>query len=881
MKPANPPQLPLRFFRWFCHPKLRDSIEGDLMELYEERVKSIGKRNADVKFIGDVLLLFRLGIIKPIEGYQNLNTYGMYKSYFKIGWRNLLKNKGYSFINIFGLALGIACCLIIFMYVTYERSFDNYHTKGDRIYRVIHGWKEENTKGNSTESYWVWGNAPVGQALHDNFPEIDKIVQFSGRSDLLLANGENSFQEEGVFFMDSTAFDVFSWKLLQGDPRTALAAPYSIVLTESTARKYFGYEDPIGKSLKGSESSGRSDAGEYLVTGVMEDVPANSHFRFNALLSMSTFRQSEPEIFQEWGYVDFYTYFLAKDNFNLASFEDKIPDFLKRYNKDPENKYNIAIEPLKEMYLGTVCQRQPGETGSTANLNIFSIIGLFVLIIAIINFMNLSTARSMERSKEVGIRKSVGAERTSLISQFLSESFIIVFLSMILGLLMVSLTMPMLTNITGRVIELQNFITVQNITGLVAITLVIGIIAGSYPSFVLSSFNVVAVLKGMSKSSKVSVHLRKGLVVFQFSISIVLIAGTMIVISQMEHILNKDLGFDKEQMLILDYNYDETVNSVRETLKTEMESNPNVLSTAFSRSVPGSYHPNAYTEIISADGAMKGMAQPIFQVGMDFVNHYELKLAAGRSYSREHPSDTIGGLVINEAAARQFGYANPADIVGKKYKQWGREGEIIGVVKDFNFISLHKNIEPLTLPLEPFACRYMSLKIKSADISATIEQVRKTWTQLVPHRPFLYSFLNEDFDKQYQRDFNFKNLFSIFSSLALFIACLGLLGLATYTTEIRTKEIGIRKVLGASVSSIVTLLSRDFLVLVIVAMVVATPIAWYSMNRWLEGFAYRVETPIWIFLSAGFFAMATSVVIISFQTIKTAMANPVNSLKSE
>jgi putative ABC transport system permease protein len=876
----KPPKKAVAFLRWFCREDYIDEIEGDLTEIFKKESEK-SQALANWKFAWNAMKYFRPEFIKSFKSQQPTSLV-MYKNYLTIGWRNLWKKKGYSLINIFGLALGIACCLLIFMYVNYERSFDNYHTKGDRIYRVIHGWKDDkNASGNSTESYWVWHNAPIGPALHDNFPEIDKVVQFSGRSDILLTRGETTFQEDGIFFMDSTAFDVFSWKLLKGDPKTALAAPFTIVLTESTARKYFGNEDPLGKTLKGSESAGRSNPGEYLVTGVMEDVPANSHFRFNALLSLSTFRKSIPEVFTEWGYVDFYTYFLVKDHFDRASFEAKIPDFLKRQNKEPENKYHIVIEPLKEMYLGTVCQRQPGETGSIANLYIFSIIGLFVLVIAIINFMNLSTARSMERSKEVGIRKSIGAERTSLISQFLSESFIIVFLSVVLALVIVMLALPAMKNITQRTIEIQSFITVQNISLLVAVTLLIGVLAGSYPSFVLSSFNTVTVLKGMGKSSKVGVNLRKGLVIFQFSLSIALIAGTMIVISQMNHILDKDLGFDKEQMLILDYNYDETVNRKREVLKTEMESNPNIVTSAFSRSVPGSYFPNFYTEIISPDGAMKGMAQPVFEAGMDFIDAYGLKLVAGRSYSREHPSDTISGLVINEAAARQFGYANPADIVGKKYKQSGQEGEIIGVVKDFNFISLHRNIEPLTLPLAPFSCRYMSLKIKSNDIPATIEQVKKTWTQVVPHRPFLYSFLNEDFNKQYQKDFNFKSLFSIFSSLAIFIACLGLLGLATYTTELRTKEIGIRKVLGANVSSIVTLLSKDFLVLVIIAMVLATPIAWYSMNQWLEGFAYRIEIQFWIFLLAGLFATAIAAAIISFQTLKAAMTNPVNSLRSE
>ena len=874
----RPPEWPARLLRAVLRKEYVEEIEGDMEEIFfavaEERSEAAAKR----AYYWETLRLLRPALLRNFKSSPTYYNFGMYKNYLSVAWRNLLKKKGYSAINIFGLALGIACCMLILMYVSYERSFDNYHTKGDRIYRVIHGSRND---ANATESYWVWNNAPIGRALHDDFPEIDKVVQFSGRADILLMNGEIAHQEEGVFFIDSTAFDVFSWKLLKGNPKTALAAPFSIVLTESTARKYFGDEDPLGKSLKGSESAGRSDAGEYLVTGVMEDVPPNSHFRFNALLSMSTFRKSRPDVFTAWGYADFYTYFLVNEQFDRAAFEAKIPDFLTRQRKDPESDYHIVIEPLSEMYLGTVAQRQPGETGSVANLYIFSVIGLFVLAIAIINFMNLSTARSMERSKEVGIRKSIGAQRGNLVFQFLGESFVIVAISMVVATGIVLLALPAMTNITGRLLEIDHFITLKNAALILAATFLIGTVAGSYPSFVLSSFNPVAVLKGIKRSGMTGVTFRRALVVFQFSLSIALIAGTIVVSFQMNHILNKALGFDREHMLILDYNYDERVNDKREVLKTEMEALPDVLSVAFSRSVPGSYFPNAYTEIITPEGELKGMAQPIFQVGIDFINHYSLKLVAGRSYSRNHPSDTIGGLVINEATARQYGYANPADIVGKKYKQWGREGEIIGVVKDFNYISLHRNIEPLTLPYEPYASRYLSIKVRSQDMAGTIEGVRKIWTQLAPHRPFLYSFLDDSFDHQYQKDFKFRTLFTAFSSLAIFIACLGLLGLATFTAELRTKEIGIRKVLGASVNSIVALLSKDFIALILVAILIATPAAWYSMNRWLEGFAYRVEIHFWIFLLAGMAATVIAAMTISIQALKAANRNPVQSLRSE
>ncbi len=805
----------------------------------------------------------------------------MLENYFKIAWRNLIKKKAYSVINIFGLALGIACCFLIFMFVQDELSFDNYHANGDRIYRVTHGSKSVDGSTGRPNPFWVWGNAPIAAALDNEFPEIDKVVQFSGRSDILLSVEDKTYQEDGIFFMDSTVFDVFSWDLVKGNPKTALAAPHSIVLTETTARKYFGNEDPLGKSLKGSESSGRSAAGDYTVTGIMKDVPSNSHFRFNALLSMSTFKKSRPDVFDAWGYVDFYTYFLVNEKFERTAFEKKIPDFIKRNLREPDSKYIIEIEPLKDVYLRTDADRQPGETGSLPNIYVFSIIGIFILGIAIINFMNLSTARSMERAKEVGIRKSIGAYRSSLIFQFLGESFIIVLLSMFVAFILVAIALPSMAGFTGKVFVFQNLVNWQTIPVFLAGLLVISIVAGSYPALALSGFGAVTVLKGITKSTLGAANLRKVLVVFQFSLSIALIAGTIIVYMQMNHLLVKDLGFDKEHMLVLDYNYDGAVNAKSEALKFEMEANPAILSAAFSRSVPGSYFPNAGTQIQGPDGEMKSDGQPIFQVGMDFITHFGLELVAGRSYSRDFPSDSSKALVINEAAAKQYGYTNPADIIGKKFSQWGREGQVIGVVKDFNYISLHRNIEPLTLPLAPYESRYLSLKVKSEDMARTVEEVKAIWSKLVPHRPFLYSFLDEDFNRQYQSDFIFRKLFTTFSCLAIFIACLGLLGLATYTAQQRTKEIGIRKVLGAEVYNIVKLLSKDFIKLIIVAVLIATPISWYAMNQWLEGFAYRVVIQPWIFVLAGLAAVTVAVVTISYQSLKSARMNPVCSLRSE
>ncbi len=879
---ARPPEWPLRLLRFFLKEQYVEEIEGDMEEMFLSNAEASSLKRAQRIYAFETLKLLRPSLLKHIKTTPTFTPYAMYKNYFKIAWRNLVKKKAYSFINIFGLGLGIACCVLIFMFVQDELSYDTYHTKRDRIYRVIHG---ESATGKpedgSPDPFWVWNNAPIGPALKNDFPEIEKVVQFSGRADILLTYGEKAYQEEGILFMDSTVFDVFSWKLLKGNPETALAAPFSIVLTESTAKKYFGSEDPLGKVLTGSESPGRSNRGDYTVTGVMADVPANSHFRFNALLSLNTFRQSLPEIFTWWGYVDFYTYFLVGEHFDEAAFKKKIPAFLTRHKESPESRYMIKIEPLKDVYLRTEAERQPGETGSLANLYVFSIIGLFILVIAIINFMNLSTARSMERGKEVGIRKSIGADRSSLVSQFLGESLMIVLLAACIAVMIVFLALPNMSVLTGKELNIERFLTWQTISMFVATMVVVGLAAGSYPALVLSGFHPVTTLKGVVRSSAGGVNLRKALVVFQFTLSIALIAGTIIVYFQMNHVLDKDLGFDKEQMLVLDYNYDEEVNKKSEVLKEQLEKNPSVLSVGFSRSVPGSYYPHAGTELETPDGKMEMRGQPIFQVGMDFVSHFDLKLIAGRNYSREFPTDSSQAMIINESAARQYGYNNPAEAVGKKFEQWGRKGVVIGVVKDFNFASLHRNIEPLTMPLVPFACRYLTLKVKSDNVQETIQTVGEVWKQLAPHRPFLYSFLDNDFNSQYQKDIMFRRLFTTFSCLAIFIACLGLLGLATYTAEQRTKEIGIRKVLGADLQNIVGLLSKDFIKLVLVAIFIATPVAWYAMNRWLEGFAYRMEISPWIFVLAGVIALSIAVLTISYQAIKSAVMNPVTSLRSE
>tara|TARA_R110000868_G_scaffold4211_8_gene26524 strand:- start:1970 stop:4372 length:2403 start_codon:yes stop_codon:yes gene_type:complete len=800
----------------------------------------------------------------------------MFKNYLKIAWRNLLKNKGYSFINIGGLAIGMSCFIMIVLFIKNELSYDSYHENGDHIYRVVHQSNE-----NDLDEKWVWGNAPIGPALKADFPEILAKVQFSGRSDNLFKYNELSFQESNCFYVDASVFTVFSWPLISGNPKTALEAPYSIVLTESMVKKYFGDQDPMGKALNGF--GGRANDGVYTVTGVMKDVPQNSHFSFDMLMSMSSFYQTRPGIFESWGYVDFYTYFLVNDNFNIKEFQTKMPDFLNRHLSEEGKKYfyNVSFEPLKDAYLNSTAVRQPGVTGNPSNIYIFGCIGLFILLIASINFMNLATARSLERAKEVGIRKVIGADKRSLIFQFLGESLIMVLSAAILGLLMVFIALPWLSAITGKSFQVSDILN-GDILGLYFGTaLITGLFSGSYPAFILSSFKPVSVLKGVFRTSQQGVNLRKGLVIFQFSLSIALIASTVIVYFQLGYMLNKNLGFNREHQLVIDFNYDGEVLQDLETIKSELLGLPDVNSVTASRTVPGAHFPAAGTNIESQNGEMQNFAPFLYEVDVDFIPHYNIDIVAGRAYSRDFPADTISSLVVNEAAVKLYGYSNPQDILGKKFEQWGKQGTIIGVVRDFNYLSLHQKVEPLALRFEPNSSRYLSLQIDSENIPTTINEIENKWAALVPHRPFLYSFLDDSFNMQYNADFRFKKLFTLFSCLAIFIACLGLLGLATYSAMQRTKEIGIRKVLGAEVSSIVQLLSKDFIKLVLLSMIIATPFSWYAMTQWLNEYAYRVELHWWVFAIAGTIALMIAVVTISFQAFKAARANPIKSLRTE
>ena len=792
----------------------------------------------------------------------------MLRNYIKIAIRNLWRHKVFSLINILGLAVGMTACFLIFLYVSFELSYDSFHSKADRIFRVVADIKTPTEVINASGPSWA-----VPANAKSEFPEIESFVRISGGDNVLVRKGNIKFQEENTMWADSSFFKIFDFKLLKGDPETALRDPSSIVFTETTAKKYFGNADPMGQTLLLT-----GDALPAKVTGVMKDIPENSQIKGDMILSMTTITQKYP-VDSQWGNYGASAYFLLKRGTNPKNLEKKFPAFLEKrigtQMKKSQMYATLFLEPFRDVYLRST--RDGSKTGNINNVYIFSIIAVFILLIACINFINLTTARSAERAREVGIRKLVGAARSQLTSQFIGESIVLCLIAFVLSVIFSSLLLPLFNQLAGKTISTGLFQNPKYIVLLFLASIGIGLLAGIYPALVLSSYKPVVVLKGRFATGTRGILLRKGLVVAQFTISIALMIATIIVYNQMNYMRRQNLGFSKDQMMIIDTNGD----PAKKDFQQELANLPGIKSTAMSSSVPGGGNPGAYSEIENNKGDLQIANLDLYFVDFDYINLYKIKMIAGRGFSKDFGTDTTQAMVLNEAAVKMFGYHSPQEAVGKRFKQWGREGKIIGVMKDFHFRSLQQPIKPLSMRIEPGGCNLVSVNLAASNFPATISAIENKWKKLIPNRPFNYYFLDEFFDRQYRSEVRFGNLFLNFGILAIFISCLGLLGLASYSTIQRTKEIGVRKVIGATVSNIVNLLSKDFLILVLISFIIASPIAWLGMYKWLQNFAYRINLGWLAFALAGFAAIVIAFITVSFQAIKAAIANPVKSLRTE
>ena len=810
----------------------------------------------------------------------------MFQNYLKIAWRNLTQNKSHALINLFGLAIGIACCILITLWVVDELSYDKWNEKADRIYRV----SSEINFGGSHRHFAVCP-APMAAALRNDFPEVETAVRFRNRGGSLVKAEDQNYSEAGIIACDSTLFDVFSIKMTEGDPKNALAAPNSVVINETTAKKYFSNDDPIGKVLTFDNST------QYTVTGVIEDMPINSHFNFDFFVSLSG---NQEAMQNHWFGNNFQTYYVLREGANVADFEAKVfPTFRDKYiapglqqimGKSYDEmvatgafiKYHFM--PMTDIHLHSDLEVELAANGSIQYVWIFSIIAIFILLIACVNFMNLSTAKSALRAKEIGVRKVLGSARSNLISQFFVESIMIAGFAFLLGMMLSQLALSSFNNLADKelVFPLGNIIFW--LSALVGVVL-IGVLAGSYPALYLSGFKPIKTLSGRFLEKGGNLSLRNGLVVFQFIIAVLLIVGTLVINDQMEYIQNKSLGFDREQVLIID-----NAEPLREkafTLKEQLLNNPKIKSATVSGFLPvPSYRsdsPLCKTAEITGIGCV---SIQMWNIDDDYIETMGMEIIKGRNFSPDMPTDS-SGIIINETAASILGYDDP---IGQKL--YGGSGfdpnsgnpmpeqTIIGVVKDFHFKSLRQNIGAVSLWLNPYP-GYISLKVDTEDLTTLIPEIEQTWKSIAFGMPFAYRFMDNSFDAVYRSELRTGKIFSIFSMLSILIACLGLFGLAAFATERRTKEIGIRKVLGATTESLVALVSKDFLKPVLISLIIATPVAWYFMNGWLEDFAYRAPLSWTIFVMTGLIAIGIAFFTVSYQSFKAAMTNPIKSLRDE
>ena len=799
----------------------------------------------------------------------------MIKNYFKVAVRNLLRYKGYAFINILGLAVGIAASVLIFLYITNEMSYDKFHEEADRTYRLKADWSNQG----DSRIHQLGTPFILAQTIREKYPQVEFITQLSGPlGDVIIRYKDTAFKETDVFCAEPSFFDVFSFPLLKGNPETSLKDPHMIVMTQSLAKKYFGDEDPVGKTI---EMMVTGEKEFFKVTGVMEDIPQNSHFGFDALISMKTVF---PEPSLGWTWNNYITYVTLQEGVTQGLMEEKLVEIDKVHFRGGQEHipWIWTLDPITQIHLHSdlVTGNQPN--GSIAYIRLFTIVAALILLIAGINFVNLATARSARRAKEVGLRKVVGSQRRQLIQQFLGESVLMSLIALVFAIIFIQVTLPFYRNLTAKTLSLSYFGNPFVIPGLLGLALGVGLLAGLYPSFFLSSFKLTHVLKGspLSGRGRGALFLRNGLVVFQFSMSILLIIGSLVIFRQLEYIKNQRLGFDKEHVVVI-HNAD-TLGGQLEPYMERLKQLSDVLGVTAVQSVPGRGTPNWGIGVEGVERE-RPLSMNFMTCDQDFVDTLSIQMLEGRFMSRDFPSD-VDAVVINKKASEYFGIENP---VGKKLRIGWTEKDltIIGIIDNFHFESLHRNVRSMgyLLPeaIDSTQKPFLLVKISSQVTSGVLSELQKTWQSISGGLPFEFTFLDEKVNSLYQNDNRARRIVTLFSCLAIFVSCLGLFGLAAFVAEQRTKEIGIRKVLGAPLANIMWLLTGQFVKWVILANLIAWPLGYFIMNRWLEEFAFRASLSIWIFVTSGLAALVIAALTVSSQVIRAALSNPADCLKYE
>jgi len=785
----------------------------------------------------------------------------MFKNYLKIALRNIKRHKGYSLINIVGLAVGMACCILILLWVQDELSYDRFHENADDIYRVI---QDINFTDHSTT--WAITQGPLGPSLKEDYPEIINAVRITGRG-FRLAYNEKSY-DEGVGMADGSIFEMFTFPLVKGDAATALSDPLSIVLTEEMAAKYFGDEDPIGKTIKADNQW------DFQVTGVMKNIPSNSHLQFDFLIPFIFGRELNYTV-DRWGNSQFRTYVQIQTGIPVQEVIQKISGHL--FEKPTiEKDAKLNLQPLTRIHLYSNYEFDSAH-GDITYVTLFSIVAFFILLIACINFMNLATARSGNRAKEVGMRKVAGAHKTDIIKQFYGESILLAFIALLFAVIFVWLLLPAFNNLAAKELSMNITGNLSILLGLLCIAMLTGIISGSYPALFLSTFQPVMVLKGLRLSGSKGSVFRKILVVFQFSLTILLIICTTGVYNQINYMRNKKLGYNKEHMIYFGMRGD--MREKFDSVKNELLQNPNILGVTASSNVPtyGYTFSNSLWRWEGQSPDEEILMRAVF-IDVDYFKTFGMEIAEGRSFSKEFPTDATEAIMVNEEAVKAMGMEFP---IGQRLSIGDNNFKIIGIVKNYHFRSLRQEIDPLILIYSPENSRALFARLKSEQIPQTIGYIENAWKKFAPGYPFNYRFLDEALDGLYRSEQRIGTLFRYFSILAILISCLGLLGLASFMAEQRTKEIGIRKVLGATASNIVALLSKEFTKWVIVANIIAWPIAYFTLSKWLQSYAYKTNVALWSFVLSGALALLIALATVSYQSIKAALANPADSLRYE
>jgi putative ABC transport system permease protein len=863
-----PPPVGEKILKIFLPKGESESIAGDYEELYTEIARSQGKAKALIWYWFQVVKSIWTGITIHIWWSST-----MLKSYVTIAFRNLKRHKIYSFINIAGLAIGMACCILILMWIDDEIRYDRFHEQNKNLYRVLNDLNYGPYSQLSDSTAY-----PLGPAMKEEMPEVQEITRLLHTRKILIAHGKKKYYEENFIFADPSLFSIFTFPFIQGDPQTALSSPASVVITQDTASKYFGSEDPIGKTIQTQNQN------DYIVTGVLENIPKNSHIQFGFVGSME--RAVAMGARTHWSGWLYDTFVLLQPNSSFEEVNAKLDAWIE--TKDIEES-RYFLQPLADVHMYGL----QGE-GAIRPLTLFSTLALLILIIACINYMNLATARGGTRAKEIGLRKVVGAKKNNIMKQFMSESVLFAIIALLISFILVSLFLPVFNQISGKDLSMNPAQNKFLFLAILGITLLTGVLAGGYPAVFLSSFQPDRILKGTLSAKKIGMgtaSIRKGLVVCQFVLTIVLIISTTTVYRQMSFIKNQKLGFDQNRLIYTQLRsegnlweqYDARKTWMNyETLKNELSQNPNVLDISSATCLPFGAMGGEFGQL---DWEGK---DPTYQVTMNhmavdpqFFATFKLEMADGRFFSEEFPSDS-NNFVLNEAAVKATGLEAP---VGKRFTLLDKTGIITGVIKDFHFAPLHNEIEPMVLHMMPYQYwmyrNYVFARIRTDNTVQTITSIKEAWDRAIPEYPFEFHFLDDTIDAKYRKEQRLEMILRIFTLLAISISCFGLFGLIAFTAEQRTKEVGIRKVLGASVGSVVRLLSKEFVVLVVLANAIAWPVAYFVMTKWLKNFAYRTEIGLVTFLFSGLAALLIAILTVCYQSIKAALANPVDSLRYE